>query len=149
MPRAPSIRFSSIDEAHSRKFICSMDGAKSGVLVRASRPILLPDKIWSATQEQSEKVKQWNLAFRSHRKGGLDLKRKDHRGRGIQYSVQNQSPPSLPGKVTLYIVAENPDKFTVMALPVGSNVTFLANQNEDDLEDDAVSSALSSVRKPM
>lgn len=30
---------------HSRKFIRSMDGAKSGVLVRASRPILLPDII--------------------------------------------------------------------------------------------------------
>ncbi|KAI3979840.1 hypothetical protein MKX01_013935, partial [Papaver californicum] len=27
---------------HSRKFICSIDGAKSGVLVGASRPILLP-----------------------------------------------------------------------------------------------------------
>ena len=26
---------------HSRKFICSMDGAKSGVLVRATRPNLL------------------------------------------------------------------------------------------------------------
>lgn len=30
---------------HSRKFIRSMDRAKSGVLVRASRPILLPDII--------------------------------------------------------------------------------------------------------
>lgn len=30
---------------HSRKFIRSMDGAKSEVLVRASRPILLPDRI--------------------------------------------------------------------------------------------------------
>ncbi|KAH0682640.1 hypothetical protein KY290_021226 [Solanum tuberosum] len=30
---------------HSRKFIRSADGAKSGVLVRASRPILLPDII--------------------------------------------------------------------------------------------------------
>ncbi|XP_020524092.1 uncharacterized protein LOC110007425 [Amborella trichopoda] len=30
---------------HSRRFIRSMDGAKSGVLVRASRPILLPDII--------------------------------------------------------------------------------------------------------
>ncbi|PUZ39223.1 hypothetical protein GQ55_9G269200 [Panicum hallii var. hallii] len=30
---------------HSRKFIRSMDRAKSGVLVKASRPILLPDKI--------------------------------------------------------------------------------------------------------
>lgn len=29
---------------HSRKFIRSMDGAKSGVLVRASRPVLLPDR---------------------------------------------------------------------------------------------------------
>lgn len=30
---------------HSRKFIRSMDRAKSGVLVKASRPILLPEKI--------------------------------------------------------------------------------------------------------
>jgi len=30
---------------HSRKFIRSMDGVKSGVLVRASCPILLPDII--------------------------------------------------------------------------------------------------------
>ena len=30
---------------HSRKFIRSMDRAKSGVLVKASRPILLPDKM--------------------------------------------------------------------------------------------------------
>ncbi|KAJ1680615.1 hypothetical protein LUZ63_010665 [Rhynchospora breviuscula] len=30
---------------HSRKFIRSMDRAKSGVLVKASRPILLPDQI--------------------------------------------------------------------------------------------------------
>ena len=36
---------------HSRKFIRSMDGAKSGVLVRASRPILLPDKISRSSPE--------------------------------------------------------------------------------------------------
>ena len=30
---------------HLRKFIRSMDRAKSGVLVKASRPILLPDKM--------------------------------------------------------------------------------------------------------
>ncbi|KAJ3668588.1 hypothetical protein LUZ60_018202 [Juncus effusus] len=30
---------------HSRKFIRSMDRAKSGVLIKASRPILLPDQI--------------------------------------------------------------------------------------------------------
>ncbi|KAK6788030.1 hypothetical protein RDI58_016555 [Solanum bulbocastanum] len=30
---------------HSRKFIRSADGAKSGVLIRASHPILLPDII--------------------------------------------------------------------------------------------------------
>ena len=35
---------------HSRKFIRSMDGAKSGVLVRASRPILLPDISSSQTR---------------------------------------------------------------------------------------------------
>ena len=36
---------------HSRKFIRSMDGAKSGVLVRASRPILLPDIIGGSSPE--------------------------------------------------------------------------------------------------
>ena len=36
---------------HSRKFIRSMDGAKSGVLVRASRPILLPDIISRSSPE--------------------------------------------------------------------------------------------------
>jgi len=37
--------FSFVVYLHSRKFIRSMDRAKSGVLVKASRPILLPDKI--------------------------------------------------------------------------------------------------------
>jgi hypothetical protein len=37
--------FSFLVYLHSRKFIRSMDRAKSGVLVKASRPILLPDKI--------------------------------------------------------------------------------------------------------
>jgi len=36
---------------HSRKFIRSMDGAKMGVLVRASRPILLPDIIGRSSSE--------------------------------------------------------------------------------------------------
>lgn len=36
---------------HSRKFIRSMDGAKSGVLVRASRPILFPDIIGRSSSE--------------------------------------------------------------------------------------------------
>lgn len=36
---------------HSRKFIRSMDGAKGGVLVRASRPILLPDIIGRSSSE--------------------------------------------------------------------------------------------------
>nr|YP_009121946.1 cytochrome c biogenesis FC [Hyoscyamus niger]AJK91371.1 cytochrome c biogenesis FC [Hyoscyamus niger] len=36
---------------HSRKFIRSADGAKSGVLVRASRPILLPDIIGRSSSE--------------------------------------------------------------------------------------------------
>nr|UPH84021.1 cytochrome c maturase subunit Fc [Garcinia mangostana] len=36
---------------HSRKFIRSMNGAKSGVLVRASRPILLPDIIGRSSPE--------------------------------------------------------------------------------------------------
>ncbi|CAN6882577.1 unnamed protein product [Brassica oleracea var. botrytis] len=36
---------------HSRKIIRSVDGAKSGVLVRASRPILLPDIIGRSSSE--------------------------------------------------------------------------------------------------
>ena len=45
---------------HSRKFIRSMDGAKSGVLVRASRPILLPDIIGRSSSETRER----NASFR-------------------------------------------------------------------------------------
>nr|BDI13109.1 cytochrome c biogenesis FC [Begonia coptidifolia] len=41
---------------HSRKFIRSMDGAKSGVLVRASRPILLPDIIWRSSSASARKA---------------------------------------------------------------------------------------------
>ena len=40
---------------HSRKFIRSTDGAKSGVLVRASRPILLPDIIRRSSSETRAK----------------------------------------------------------------------------------------------
>ncbi|PWA38500.1 hypothetical protein CTI12_AA579710 [Artemisia annua] len=36
---------------HSRKFIRSKDGAKSRVLVRASRPILLPDIFGRSSSE--------------------------------------------------------------------------------------------------
>lgn len=43
--------FSLLVYLHSRKFIRSMDGAKSGVLVRASRPILLPDIIGRSSSE--------------------------------------------------------------------------------------------------
>nr|WON65717.1 CcmFC [Spiraea chinensis] len=45
---------------HSRKFIRSMDGAKSGVLVRASRPILLPDII----ERSSSETRARNALFR-------------------------------------------------------------------------------------
>ncbi|XP_058070052.1 cytochrome c biogenesis CcmF C-terminal-like mitochondrial protein [Magnolia sinica] len=45
---------------HSRKFIRSMDGAKSGVLVRASRPILLPDIIGRSSSETRAR----NASFR-------------------------------------------------------------------------------------
>lgn len=45
---------------HSRKFIRSMDGAKSGVLVRASRPILLPDIIGRSSSE----TRAGNASFR-------------------------------------------------------------------------------------
>jgi len=38
---------------HSRKFIRSMDRAKSGVLVKASRPILLPDKIGGSSSARN------------------------------------------------------------------------------------------------
>ncbi|KAJ4972251.1 hypothetical protein NE237_005350 [Protea cynaroides] len=45
---------------YSRKFIRSMDGAKSGVLVRASRPILLPDIIGRSSSETRAR----NASFR-------------------------------------------------------------------------------------
>ncbi|KAL5057350.1 hypothetical protein RYX36_028954 [Vicia faba] len=45
---------------HSRKFIRSMDGAKSRVLVRASRPILLPDIIGRSSSE----TRAGNASFR-------------------------------------------------------------------------------------
>nr|UOU95803.1 cytochrome c biogenesis factor C [Cucurbita maxima] len=45
---------------HSRKFIRSMDGGKSGVLVRASRPILLPDIIGRSSSETRAR----NASFR-------------------------------------------------------------------------------------
>lgn len=45
---------------HSRKFIRSMDGEKSGVLVRASRPILLPDII----ERSSSETRARNALFR-------------------------------------------------------------------------------------
>ncbi|CAI0398652.1 unnamed protein product [Linum tenue] len=88
--------------------------------------------------------------------GGFSLKRKENGGRGIQCSVhQSQPPPAWPGTAlpepgrktwdgpkpisivgstgsigtqTLDIVAENPDKFRVVALAAGSNVTLLAEQ---------------------
>ncbi|KAI5664302.1 hypothetical protein M9H77_23625 [Catharanthus roseus] len=45
---------------HSRKFIRSTNGAKSGVLVRANRPILLPDIIGRSSSE----TKARNALFR-------------------------------------------------------------------------------------
>nr|YP_010137148.1 cytochrome c biogenesis FC [Tolypanthus maclurei]QWM97221.1 cytochrome c biogenesis FC [Tolypanthus maclurei]UXG53618.1 cytochrome c biogenesis FC [Tolypanthus maclurei] len=45
---------------HSRKFIRSMDGVKSGVLVKASRPILLPDIIGRSSSETRAR----NASFR-------------------------------------------------------------------------------------
>jgi hypothetical protein len=45
---------------HSRKFIRSMDGEKSGVLVRASRPILLPYNMGRSSSETRAR----NAAFR-------------------------------------------------------------------------------------
>nr|ANS54538.1 cytochrome c biogenesis FC [Cynomorium coccineum] len=45
---------------HSRKFKNSMDGAKSGVLVKASRPILLPDIIGRSSSETRAR----NASFR-------------------------------------------------------------------------------------
>ncbi|KAG9438653.1 hypothetical protein H6P81_021396 [Aristolochia fimbriata] len=45
---------------HSRKFIRSMDRAKSGVLVRASRPILFPDIIGRSSSETRAR----NASFR-------------------------------------------------------------------------------------
>nr|ULM64083.1 cytochrome c biogenesis Fc [Schisandra chinensis]UXN84101.1 cytochrome c biogenesis FC [Kadsura japonica] len=47
----PIPEFPFLVHLHSRKFIRSMDGAKSGVLVRASHPILLPDIIGRSSSE--------------------------------------------------------------------------------------------------
>ncbi|PNY07360.1 NADH dehydrogenase subunit 1 [Trifolium pratense] len=49
-----------------RKFIRSMDGAKSGVLVRASRPILLPDIIGRSSSE----TRAGNASFRQQSVSG-------------------------------------------------------------------------------
>jgi len=51
--------FSLLVYIHSRKFIRSMDGAKNGVLVRASRPILLPDII----ERSSAEIRARNALF--------------------------------------------------------------------------------------
>nr|DAD30936.1 TPA_asm: hypothetical protein HUJ06_009787 [Nelumbo nucifera] len=91
-------------------------------------------------------------------KGGFTLKRKENRvtfGRKAHCSAQAPPPPAWPGRAvpepgrkswdgpkpisiigstgsigtqTLDIVAENPDKFRVVALAAGSNVTLLADQ---------------------
>ncbi|KVH98953.1 hypothetical protein Ccrd_022851 [Cynara cardunculus var. scolymus] len=90
--------------------------------------------------------------------GGFCFKRKDVKvaiGKGIRCSAQPAPPPAWPGTAlvdpgvknwdgpkpisivgstgsigtqTLDIVAENPDKFRVVALAAGSNVTLLAEQ---------------------
>nr|ACI45244.1 1-deoxy-D-xylulose 5-phosphate reductoisomerase [Stevia rebaudiana]CAD22156.1 1-deoxy-D-xylulose 5-phosphate reductoisomerase [Stevia rebaudiana] len=89
--------------------------------------------------------------------GGFCFKRKDVKlaGKGIRCSAQPPPPPAWPGTAlvdpgtknwdgpkpisivgstgsigtqTLDIVAENPDKFRVVALAAGSNVTLLAEQ---------------------
>ncbi|KAG5234133.1 1-deoxy-D-xylulose phosphate reductoisomerase family protein [Salix suchowensis] len=79
---------------------------------------------------------------------GLSLKRKDCGGRRIQCSVQNQNQPpptwdgpkpiSIVGSTgsigtqTLDIAVENPDKFKVVALAAGPNVTLLADQLQEN-----------------
>nr|AER00470.1 1-deoxy-D-xylulose-5-phosphate reductoisomerase [Tanacetum parthenium] len=88
--------------------------------------------------------------------GGVSLKRKDSKVKGIQCpAAASTPPPAWPGTAlvqpgtknwsgpkpisiigstgsigtqTLDIVAENPDKFKVVALAAGSNVTLLAEQ---------------------
>nr|QBB78631.1 1-deoxy-D-xylulose-5-phosphate reductoisomerase [Artemisia argyi] len=88
--------------------------------------------------------------------GGVSVKRKDSKVNGIQCSAAASTPPpAWPGTAlvqpgtknwsgpkpisiigstgsigtqTLDIVAENPDKFRVVALAAGSNVTLLAEQ---------------------
>nr|WML72258.1 cytochrome c biogenesis FC [Ceratophyllum demersum] len=47
----PILDFPLLVYLHSRKFIRSMDGAKSGVLVRANRPMILPDNIGRSSSE--------------------------------------------------------------------------------------------------
>ncbi|KAL8154231.1 hypothetical protein V2J09_011991 [Rumex salicifolius] len=86
-------------------------------------------------------------SLRPKLKGGLLSRRKDYAQKfvkGIQCSIQ-QPPPAWPGtavaepgrrtwegpkpiSITLDIVAENPDKFRVVALAAGSNVALLAEQ---------------------
>lgn len=90
--------------------------------------------------------------------GGLSIRRKECSGafaKRVQCSAQPPPPPAWPGRAvaepgrqswdgpkpisivgstgsigtqTLDIVAENPDKFRVVALAAGSNVTLLADQ---------------------
>ncbi|KAI7754074.1 hypothetical protein M8C21_009589 [Ambrosia artemisiifolia] len=64
--------------------------------------------------------------------GGFSLKRNDNKislKKGIKCSAAAPPPPAWPGTaLTLDIVAENPDKFKVVALAAGSNVTLLAEQ---------------------
>ncbi|KAF3502085.1 hypothetical protein F2Q69_00040046 [Brassica cretica] len=90
--------------------------------------------------------------------GGFSLKKRNQWrgfGKGVKCSVQQPPPPAWPGRAvpepprqswdgpkpisivgstgsigtqTLDIVAENPDKFRVVALAAGSNVTLLADQ---------------------
>ncbi|KAL8465403.1 hypothetical protein ACS0TY_034782 [Phlomoides rotata] len=90
--------------------------------------------------------------------GGLPLKRKEYRctvAKRVHCSAQPPPPPAWPGRAvvepgrktwdgpkpisiigstgsigtqTLDIVAENPDKFRIVALAAGSNVTLLADQ---------------------
>ncbi|GKB33555.1 hypothetical protein Tco_0872956 [Tanacetum coccineum] len=67
---------------HSRKFIRSTDGAKSGVLVRTSRPILLPNIIGRSSSETRARKASSAKRERARRRKGQRLQpNRDEQGR--------------------------------------------------------------------
>nr|ABC74566.1 1-deoxy-D-xylulose-5-phosphate reductoisomerase [Picrorhiza kurrooa] len=118
--------------------------------------LLSPSEIKSLSFLESSKSKSNFNSFKLQ--GGFSLKRKENGRTAalrVQCSASAQPPPAWPGRAvansghkswegpkpisivgstgsigtqTLDIVAENPDKFRVVALAAGSNITLLADQ---------------------